>query len=118
MLLVSVYFAGRFGTRPRFPSNLVGQWQAELPAGFKRPAVVKHIEGNRFVLSSGSSVFNGIYEWKNGMLTVIEPSDKRMMGLTWRWDGESLLLVKEPAGTPTGSSYVGTTLLPAPADDM
>ena len=36
---------------------LVGRWQAELPAGFKRPVTLKHLEGNRFVFSSSCAVY-------------------------------------------------------------
>jgi hypothetical protein len=109
-LLVSVYLAGRYGTQPSSPDTLVGQWQAELPAGFKQPVTLRHLEGNRFVFSSGASVFNGVYEWEDGKLTIVEPSDTRMMGLTWSWDGEQLQLISEPKDTPTGASYLGTTL--------
>lgn len=115
-LLASVYLAGRFGAG--LPAGkLAGQWQAELPAGFQRPVTLKHLEDNRFLLSSGGSVFNGIYEWEDGQLTVVDPSDQRMSGLAWRWDGKRLLLIDEPKGTPTGSSYLGTTLVRVPPAD-
>jgi hypothetical protein len=109
-LLVCVYLAGRYGFRSSSPDELVGQWQAELPAGFKRAVTLKHLDGNRYVLSSGASVFNGVYEWEDGKLTVVKPDDSRMAGLSWSWDGEQLHLVDEPQDTPTGASYLGTTL--------
>jgi hypothetical protein len=110
VLLVAVYLGGKYGIPSPFPVQLAGQWQAELPAGFKRTAKLTHLEGNRFVLSSAASVFNGVYEWKDNELTVVDPGDEKMMGLVWKWDGEKLILIDEPADTPTGPSYVGTTL--------
>lgn len=85
-----------------------------MPAGFVRPVTLKHLEANRFVFSSGASVFNGVYTWEGGLLTVAEPSDDRMAGLTWRWKDGELLLIGEPGNTPTGSSYLGTTLKRVP----
>ncbi|HUE73725.1 MAG TPA: hypothetical protein VMP01_22795 [Pirellulaceae bacterium] len=61
-------------------------------------------------LPNQADVFNGTYQWKDGQLVMVKPSDQRMMGLDWRWDGKQLLLVGEPGNTPTGSSYMGTAL--------
>lgn len=112
MVLVAVWLGGRmsndynFGRRP----NLVGNWQARLPAGFVQPSAIRHLGGDRYQLTSGAGVFSGTYRWRDGQLAIEAPADTRMLGLIWKWDGQELLLIAEPAGTPTGSSYLGTVL--------
>ncbi len=110
MLLVAVYLAGRYGDRYVFPSQLSGTWEAKLPKGFVRPITVTHLEEDRFLMTSGGSVFNGIYQWRGDRLVVVQPDDKRMTGLTWKWQDGSMTLVGEPTGNPTGSSYLGTKM--------
>lgn len=113
MLLVSVYLAGRYAANPRplFSKALSGKWQAEMPSGAVQPTTLTHLEDDIFLFSSRANVFNGHYQWKDDQLVIVKPSDKRMVGLTWKWDGEQLQLINEPAGTPTGSSYLGTVLV-------
>ena len=112
MLLVSVYLAGR--TSQNWPHlmtpNLAGAWTASMPSGHKQPTTLKDLGKGQYLLSSRAAVFNGTYQWKDDQLVVVTPSDQRMVGLVWRWDGKQLVLIAEPPGTPTGSSYVGTTL--------
>lgn len=110
MLLVAVYLAGRYGNRYVFPAQLSGAWQATLPSGYVRTVTLTHLEEDRFLLSSGGSVFNGVYQWQGDRLVVIQPNDKRMKGLTWKWDDGNMTLIGEPAGKPTGSSYLGTKM--------
>jgi len=110
VLIVAAFLAGRYGNRYVFPSQLSGTWKATLPKGFVRPVTLKHLEEDRFLLTSGGSVFNGIYQWKGDRLTVVQPDDARMKGLTWKWKDGSLMLIGEPRGTPTGSSYLGTKM--------
>jgi hypothetical protein len=112
MLLVAVYFGGR-GSQNwpyLFTPNLAGSWTANMPSGHKQPTTLKDLGKGQFLLSSRAGVLSGTYQWKDGELTVVTPADQRMMGLVWRWDGRQLVLVGEPGNTPTGSSYVGTTL--------
>lgn len=110
MLLIAVYLAGRYGDRHVFPSQLSGAWQATLPHGFVRTVTVTHLEEDRFLLTSGGSVFNGVYQWQGDRLVIIQPDDKRMKGLTWKWSDGTMTLIGEPAGKPTGSSYLGTKM--------
>lgn len=110
VLVLSAWLAGRYAQQPFDPSALVGTWQAQLPLGAQRLVTLKHLENDRFLLSSGGSVFNGIYRWQNGQLVVVEPNDQRMLGLVWAWKGDQMVLVAEPKSRPTGASYVGTTL--------
>ena len=112
MLLVAVYLAGRSASTYRYAlaPPITGTWTAKLPAGFQHPTTVSKLPDGRYVLASRGDVFNGIYEWQNGTLVVVQPSDTRMMGLTWNWDGKQFLLVGEPPDTPSGPSYLGTTL--------
>jgi hypothetical protein len=92
------------------PTLPQGVWRVELPAGFSRPVTIESAGDDRFSLSSKASVFNGTYHWKSAQLTMVEPHDPRMQGLVWSWNGHCLTLIQEPAGTPTGSSYLGTKM--------
>lgn len=75
-----------------------------------RSVTLTHLEEGRFLLASGGSVFNGVYQWQDDQLVVVQPDDQRMKGLTWKWKDGSMTLIGEPAGTPTGSSYLGTKM--------
>jgi hypothetical protein len=113
VLLVAAYLAGMIASNPRrWLTSPEGKWQAHLPAGFKRPVTLQRLENDRYLFASGGSVFNGVYRWKDGKLTVVEPDDTRMVGLIWNWDGERFTLVAEPKDEPTGQSYLGTRLTP------
>ena len=112
MLLVAVYLGGRTSQNWQyvFTPNLAGSWTAAMPSGFNQPTTLKDLGNGQYLLSSRANVFNGTYEWKDGQLVVVKPADQRMMGLVWRWDGNQLMLIGEPADTPTGPSYLGTAL--------
>jgi hypothetical protein len=112
MLLVAVYLGGRTSQNWHYPftPNLAGSWMATMPRGHKQPTTLKDLGQGQYLLSSRADVFNGTYQWKDGQLVMVTPADQRMMGLIWRWDGKQLVLVGEAGNTPTGSSYVGTTL--------
>lgn len=113
MTLVCVYLAGHFGKGFSDPSQLEGTWNATLPLGHERDVKLTYLEENRFLLLSRGSVFDGIYLREGDRLVVKEPEDMRMKGLVWKWQGERMTLISEPAGNPTGSSYLGTTLVRA-----
>jgi hypothetical protein len=117
MLLIAVYFGGRASLNWRYALSpaLAGDWQAKLPAGFVQPTTIQDLGEGKYLLSSRASVFSGKYEWRNGLLVVIDPADERMSGLEWKWDGQKLTLVSEPKNTPTGSSYTGTVLSRSPS---
>lgn len=109
MLLICVYLAGKYGGWPITTDHLVGTWKMDLPAGFRKDVTIKHLENDRFLIDSGG-VLSGIYRWRKDRLVVVEPVDTRMMGLEWKWKGDHLILIDEPKGTPTGSSYLGAVL--------
>lgn len=112
MLLVAVYLAGRssFDYRNAFAPNFDGKWQMNLPAGFVQPTTIRKLPDGKYQIASRADNLNGTYEWQKGTLVVVQPGDDRMVGLTWQWDGKQLVLVGEPPGSPSGSSYVGATL--------
>ena len=118
MLAVAMYLGGRASVTYRYAlaPDLAGSWQATLPRGFVQPTTVQDFGEGRYHVRSRASIFNGVYQWRNGQLVVVEPDDERMIGLVWKWDGTKLTLVAEPKSTPTGSSYVGTVLTTAPAN--
>ena len=111
MLLVAVYLAGRtsFTHRFAFAPSFEGTWNATFPRGAKYPVKMQDLGDGQYTLG-GAGVLSGTYQWKAGQLVVIKPSDDRMIGLIWKWDGQKLILVGEPGNTPTGSGYTGTTL--------
>jgi hypothetical protein len=115
MLLVAVYLAGRSSLVNRFvfAPSLDGTWNAEFPRGAKYPVKMQDLGDGQFVLG-GAGVLSGTYQWNDGQLVVQKPDDDRMNGLVWKWDGKQLILIGEPANTPTGSSYTGTTLTRPP----
>lgn len=118
MLLVAVYLAGRssFDYRTAFAPKLEGKWQINLPAGWVQPATIRKLPDGRFQIASRADNLSGNYEWQKGQLVVVQPTDDRMAGLTWQWDGKQLVLVAEPAGSPAGSSYLGATMTRVPAN--
>jgi hypothetical protein len=113
MVLVGVYLGGRASVNLRhaLPPRLDGEWEARLPRGFVQKSSLQHLGDGQFLLRSRAAVFNGKYQWRNGVLAVVEPTDERMVGLEWKWDGKQLTLVNEPKNTPNGASYVGTVLV-------
>lgn len=113
MVGVALYLGGRASMMPRdgLPPRLAGGWRMNLPAGFVHPTTIQDSGKGLFLLRSGGSVFNGLYEWQNGRLVLVRSDDDpRMLGLVWNWDGKKLTLIEEPRNAPTGSSYVGAVL--------
>jgi hypothetical protein len=115
MLLVAVYLAGRSSLTHRFvfAPSFDGTWNATFPRGAKYPVKMQGLGNGQYTLG-GAGVLSGTYKWEKGQLIVVKPGDDRMAGLVWKWDGKQLVLVAEPANTPTGSSYTGTTLTRPP----
>jgi hypothetical protein len=118
VLLVAVYLGGRASVNwpAALAPKLAGSWTATMPRGHKQPTTIRSLGQGQFLVSSRAAVFNGTYQWHNGRLVVITPADVRMSGLVWKWDGKQLILVGEPANTPTGASYVGTVLDRQPSE--
>ncbi|MCA9247487.1 MAG: hypothetical protein KDA42_10240 [Planctomycetales bacterium] len=111
VLVVAAYLAGMRANRLKtlMAPPLAGAWTLHLPAGFQRPATITQTPEGAFVLGSGG-VLSGEYAWRGGQLVVVQPSDVRMTGLVWSWDGSQLTLIAETPGAPTGSSYLGAQL--------
>jgi hypothetical protein len=116
MLLVAVYLAGRSSLdyRTAFGPKLEGKWSMTLPAGFVQPVTITRLADGKFQVASRADNLSGIYQWQKGQLVVVTPTDDRMFGLVWQWDGKQFTLVKEPPGSPAGSSYGGATLTRVP----
>jgi hypothetical protein len=112
MAAVAIYLGGRASVTHRYAlaPALAGSWQMKLPAGFVKSTKIQDLGEGRFLLRSGGSVFNGLYEWRSGKLVMVRPDDEAMVGLVWAWDGKKLTLIEEPKNTPTGASYVGAVL--------
>lgn len=112
VLLIAVFLGGRASVNWKAPfiPKLAGNWIAAMPAGHRQPTTLRDLGGGQFLLSSRAIVFNGTYQWESDNLVMVKPAHPGMVGLTWKWDGKRLLLVGEPAKSPTGSNYVGTAL--------
>jgi hypothetical protein len=111
-LVVAAYLAGRTSQDGLVRPDLAGSWMANLPAGAKQPTSLQSLGNRRWLIRSRAANFNGIYQFADDRLTVVQPADARMNGLVWKWDGTHLVLIAEPPGKPTGSSYLGTVLAP------
>jgi len=110
-LVVAAYLGGRISQRQSTP-DLAGTWTAKLPAGFNQPTTLTSIGNDRWMLRSRANNFNGVYRFRDNRLTILQPEDKRMIGLAWNWNGQAFVLVAEPPARPTGQSYLGTKLVP------
>ncbi len=111
-LVVAAYFGGRTSRNAFSGPDLAGSWSANLPGGAKQPTTLRALGQDQWLIQSRASVFSGVYQFVDGQLTVIQPDDKRMTGLIWRWDDRQLVLIAEPPAKPTGASYLGTVLAP------
>ena len=108
MLLVAVFLGGR-NSNKWFRPPVEGVWQLTMPGGYQQKVNIARDPGGLYALGTGG-VLSGAYRWEKDRLIVVAPSDRRMIGLIWAWDGKKLRLVSEPKGTPTGSSYVGAVM--------
>jgi len=112
MCMVAAFFAGRASdqVRLRLTPSMAGVWQTKSPSGAQNPLTLTVLDDGRIQFYAQNCAFNGVYTWRKRDLAIVEPSDKRMKGLVWRWNGAMLQLVAEPTNFPTGASYMGTTL--------
>ena len=110
--LVAAFMAGRSSLRTGWPltSATSGTWTVTYTSGHKHPATLTDLKDGRVQYYSRNSSFNGAYRWRLGNFELADPSDKRMKGIVWSWDGTKFTLVAEPTNFPTGASYMGTTM--------
>lgn len=109
--LIAVYFGGRASMRPNWFAPQTGTWQLTMPSGYVKQVQITSLPDGSFLLNMGKqSALGGKYQWKSRKLVVVIPDDKRYTGLIWQWDGDDLVLVAEPPGTPSGSTYLGARL--------
>jgi hypothetical protein len=114
MLLVAVFLGGyMFRNGSPFAPPVAGVWRMTLPRGAVRTVKLLDRGGGEF-LFTGGTVFAGVYTQEEGKLVMSAPSDRRMTGMEWWWDGRSWTLINEPGTHPTGASYLGATLQPIP----
>jgi hypothetical protein len=109
MAILAAFFGGRASMRPNWLAPPSGTWQMSMPRGHQRTIRLTHHRDGRLGLSHGG-VLSGQYRWTAGQLQMVDPEDRRYANLVWEWDGDELVLVAEPAGNPSGSSYGGTRL--------
>jgi len=109
--LIAVYFGGRASMRPKWFPPPTGTWQLKMPSGYVKQVQIEPLPTGDFRLLAGTnSTLGGKYQWTSRKLVVVIPDDKRYTGLVWQWDGDDLILVAEPSGTPAGPSYLGARL--------
>ncbi len=87
-----------------------GQWKLTIRPGPKPLTVQLVVEGEGLFQMTGAGAMSGRYAVKEGRLAALTPDDRRMLGLSWCWKGNDLVLVNEPSPPPTGSSYLGAKL--------
>ena len=93
--------------RPNWSAPQVGTWQLVMPSGYVQQIQMRPMPDGGFQLDMGrDSNLGGKYRWKSRKLVIDIPNDKRYAGLVWQWDGDDLVLVAEPPGTPAGPSYL------------
>ncbi|MBI1901610.1 MAG: M56 family metallopeptidase [Planctomycetia bacterium] len=94
--------------------TLAGDWQMRLPAGFVHSVTLTSLGGNRYRLEPRKLNSSGVYEVRDGRLTIIEPNDRRLLGFEWEIQSDGQLkLVGQPPLRETGSNYVGATMIAA-----
>lgn len=113
--LVGAFMAGRASLRSGWPltSATSGTWIVTSTSGHSHQATLTDLKDGRVQYYFRNSAFNGVYRWRLGNFELVEPSDKRMKGIVWSWDGTNFTLIAEPTNFPTGASYMGTTMLRA-----
>jgi hypothetical protein len=86
-----------------------GQWQLTYPAGAQWITRLTVKGNNEYELRDGG-ILDGVYRVRGDELEVVTPADERMVGLSWAWEKDELVLVGEPSPPPAGSSYLGSRL--------
>ena len=114
--MVAAYLAGRSENRFFQQRGIEGRYLIVFPQGARREVSLTHLGDDQYQLV-GCGVLDGAYRLKDNQLLIVRPQDKRMVGLMWTRRGQDWTLIKEPAGTPTGSSYVGAVLQTAGSND-
>ena len=91
-------------------SDLEGDWEITLPAGFRYESRIERTDDNRYNIPS-IAVLSGVYERRGDSLFVVEPNDPRLTEFVWRIeDPDNMVLVKSPPGEKIGSDYTGAKL--------
>src|SRR5690349_16469801 len=62
--------------------DLKGEWEADLPAGFKMSSAMIPMGKGRYRLPA-LGVFSGVYELDGDRLVVVEPDDERLDEFVW-----------------------------------
>jgi RNA polymerase sigma factor (sigma-70 family) len=89
---------------------LVGNWLLTLPAGFRYQTTIRHVGDNRYALEKAVR-FSGVYELRDGRLTLVEPETRGEAGFVWELRGtEGLTLVGQRPVAKIGQNYLGATL--------
>ena len=92
------------------PSDLEGEWEITLPAGFRYESLIERLDDNRYDIPS-IAVLSGIYERRGDSLFVVEPNDSRLTEFVWKIeDLNTLTLVTSPPVGKIGSDYTGAKL--------
>ena len=98
------------GCGSRQPSDLAGNWEIVLPAGFSYQSRIERIGDARYRIPSIVNL-SGVYERRGDSLFVVEPNDPRLTEFIWEiQDIDHLVLVQSPPVGKIGSDYTGATL--------
>ena len=98
------------GCGSRQPSDLAGNWEIVLPAGFSYQSRIERIGDARYRIPSIANL-SGVYERRGDSLFVVEPNDSRLTEFIWEiQDIDHRVLVQSPHVGKIGSDYTGATL--------
>ena len=88
--------------------DLGGEWEITLrPKHTLHPSIAAIASGQYRLSKAG--VFSGVYEFKDGLLAVVESGDPRLTEFVWKvQDANNLVLIR--SSKKTGQDYTGSTL--------
>ena len=91
-------------------TDLRGQWELSLPAGFHYPAEISQGREGRLELKV-RGVMRGTYARDGRLLRMAVPADPRLTEFVWEADSANrFVLIESPPLQKIGSDYRGATL--------
>jgi hypothetical protein len=97
--------------KKEMPIEIEGRWLMTLPGGFQYEIKFELSEKGTFGMTPTSLNSSGQYLLKQGVLSIVEPSDKRLLGFQWTAVNPNvLILTSQPKTEQTGANYLGATL--------
>jgi len=91
-------------------SDLTGDWQLTMPAGFTQESRIEFIGKKRYRIPIKGNL-GGIYEEQDNTLTMFNPGNDVRRHYIWQVeDQDNLILIEAPPVAKVGSDYRGEIL--------